>query len=125
MEASWFKQDIAYFNAGRSSYLDGGLFIYGLNPVTGAILHERQFYGPYAANGFPAFIKKGGRSETEIVKGTTADVMTSEGDTLYIRHQPFNLDLTDGTAGRASAGYRGPAGIETPAPGIYARQRDI
>ena len=33
--------------------------------------------------------------------------MTSEGDTLYIRHQAFNMDLTDAIAGKhllASAG---------------------
>jgi hypothetical protein len=101
------KNDTAYFCAGRSSYLDGGLFIYGLNPVSGKILHQRQFYGPYAENGFPAFVEKGNRSETEVVLGTTADVMTSEGDKLYIRHQAFNMDLTDTTAGNhllASAG---------------------
>ena len=114
LESAWpvhgsvlVKNDTAYFCAGRSSYLDGGLFIYGLNPVSGALLHQRQFYGPYAADGFPAFVEKGNRSETEVVKGTTADVMSSEADTLYIRHQAFNLDLTDGMAGKhllASAG---------------------
>jgi len=100
-------QAIAYFCAGRSSYLDGGLFIYGLDPVTGAIRHQRQFYGPYAKDGFPAFVEEGNRSETEVILGTTADVMTSEGDTLYIRQRAFNLDLTDAAPGKhllASAG---------------------
>ena len=107
LESAWpvhgsvlVKNDVAYFSAGRSSYLDGGLFIYGLDPVTGKLLHQRQFYGPHAADGFPAFVEQGGRSQTEVIKGTTADVMSSEGDTLYIRHQAFNLDLTDGTAGK-------------------------
>ena len=114
LESAWpvhgsvlIENDTAYFCAGRSSYLDGGLFIYGLDPVTGAIRHQRQFYGPYADDGFPAFVEEGNRSETEVVLGTTADVMTSEGDTLYIRHQAFNMDLTDGTPGKhllASAG---------------------
>ncbi len=114
LESAWpvhgsvlIENDTAYFCAGRSSYLDGGLFIYGLDPVTGAIRHQRQFYGPYADDGFPAFVEKGDRSETEVVLGTTADVMTSEGDTLYIRHQAFNMDLTDGTPSKhllASAG---------------------
>ncbi len=104
LESAWpihgsvlVKNNVAYFCAGRSSYLDGGLFIYGLNPITGAIIHQRQFYGPYADNGFPAFVTRGNRSDTEVVKGTTADVMSSEGNLLYIRHQAFNLDLTDGT----------------------------
>ncbi|MDP6718061.1 MAG: PQQ-binding-like beta-propeller repeat protein, partial [Pirellulaceae bacterium] len=100
LESAWpihgsvlVKNDTAYYCAGRSSYLDGGLFIYGLNPITGAIIHQRQFYGPYADNGFPAFVTRGNRSDTEVVKGTTADVMSSEGNLLYIRHQAFNLDL--------------------------------
>jgi outer membrane protein assembly factor BamB len=105
LESAWpvhgsvlLKKDIAYFCAGRSSYLDSGLFLYGLNPVTGNILHQRQFYGPHTADGFPAFVEEGNRSETEVIKGTTADVMSSEGDILYIRHQAFNTDLTDGIA---------------------------
>lgn len=114
LESAWpvhgsilLKNDTAYFCAGRSSYLDGGLFIYGLDPVTGKIIHQRRFYGPYAEDGFPDFVREGNRSETEVIKGTTADVMSSEGNTLYIRHQAFNLDLTDGTPGKhllASAG---------------------
>jgi outer membrane protein assembly factor BamB len=114
LESAWsvhgsvlVKNDTAYFCAGRSSYLDGGLFIYGLNPVTGEIRYQRRFYGPYAENGFPAFVKEGNRSETEVILGTTADVMTCEGDTLYIRQQAFNLDLTNAEAGThllASAG---------------------
>jgi len=101
------KNDTAYFCAGRSSYLDGGLFIYGLDPTTGEIRYQRQFYGPYADDGFPSFVKEGNRSETEVILGTTADVMTSEGQTLYIRQQALNLDLTDAVAGKhllASAG---------------------
>ncbi|HUT12950.1 MAG TPA: PQQ-binding-like beta-propeller repeat protein [Thermoguttaceae bacterium] len=114
LESAWpvhgsvlITNDTAYFCAGRSSYLDGGLFIYGLDPATGKIRYQRQFYGPYADDGFPAFVEEGDRSETEVILGTTADVMTSEGDTLYIRQQAFNLDLTDAVAGKhllASAG---------------------
>ena len=32
-------EGVAYFTAGRSTYLDGGIRVYGLNPVTGEILH--------------------------------------------------------------------------------------
>ena len=107
LESAWpvhgsvlIKNDTAYFCAGRSSYLDGGLFIYGLDPVTGTVRYQRQFYGPYADDRFPAFVEEGDRSETEVILGTTADVMTCEGDTLYIRQHAFNLDLTDAIAGK-------------------------
>ena len=114
LESAWpvhgsvlITNETAYFCAGRSSYLDGGLFIYGLDPITGKIRHRRQFYGPYTDDGLPAFVEEGDRSETEVILGTTADVMSSEGDTLYIRQQAFHLDLTDAVAGKhllASAG---------------------
>jgi len=114
LESAWpvhgsvlIANDTVYFCAGRCSYLDGGLFIYGLDPATGKIRYRRQFYGPYADDGLPAFVEEGDRSETEVILGTTADVMTAEGDTLYIRQQAFGLDLTDAVAGKhllASAG---------------------
>jgi outer membrane protein assembly factor BamB len=114
LESAWpihgsvlLKNDTVYFCAGRSSYLDGGLFVYGLDPATGQLLHQRQFYGPYADARFPAFVEEGDRSETEVILGTTADIMSCEGDTLYIRQQAFHLDLTDAVAGKhllASAG---------------------
>ena len=98
------KNGTAYFCAGRSSYLDGGIFIYGLDPATGERLHQRQFYGPYGEDGFPAFVEKGGRSETEVILGTTADVMSSEDNKLYVRRQAFNLDLTDAPPGKQEDG---------------------
>jgi len=107
LESAWpihgsvlVANDTAYFCAGRNSYLDGGLFIYGLDPVTGTVRHQRQFYGPYGEDGFPKFVTEGGRSETEVILGTTADVMSSEDDKVYIRHQAFGFDLADAEAGK-------------------------
>ena len=107
LESAWpihgsvlVKNGTAYFCAGRSSYLDGGIFIYGLDPVTGKLRHQRRLYGPYGEDGFPAFVTEGSRSETEVILGNTADVMSSEANTIYLRHQAFNLDLTDGTPGK-------------------------
>ncbi|MHC5057541.1 MAG: outer membrane protein assembly factor BamB family protein [Planctomycetota bacterium] len=107
LESAWpihgsvlIEDGTAYFCAGRSSYLDGGIFIYGLDPVTDRLRHRRQFYGPYAEDGFPAFVEEGNRSEKEVILGTTADVMTGEGGRLYIRHQAFSPDLTDAAPGK-------------------------
>ena len=112
LESAWpihgsvlIKNDTAYFCAGRSSYLDGGLFLYGLNPVTGEVVHERQFYGPYGDDQFP--IMSDVKTNTHELNGTTADVMSSVGNKLYIRHKAFNLDLSDAEADKhllASAG---------------------
>ena len=94
------KQAIAYFAAGRSSFLDGGIFVYGLNPETGELIHSRQLYGP--------FDKRTGFPETG-VKSFKSGIFVSDGKLLYIRHRAFNPDLSDaGSPGPhviASAGF--------------------
>lgn len=89
----------AYFCAGRSTHIDGGIFVYGLDPASGALRCQRRLFGPFDENGFPQFVEKGDRSETEVMLGNTADVMSAEGDTIYLRHQAFRSDLTDAVPG--------------------------
>ena len=92
LESAWpvngsvlVKDDIAYFAAGRSSFLDGGIFVYGLNPDTGEVVYDRQMYGPFDPDtGFPA----------TGVNGFKSDIFVSDGNLLYIRHQAFKADLT-------------------------------
>ena len=92
LESAWpvsgsvlVKDDVAYFAAGRSSFLDGGIFVYGLNPRTGEVLYDRQMYGPFdTATGFPATGSGGFKS----------DILVADDELLYIRHQAFNPDLT-------------------------------
>jgi hypothetical protein len=35
--------DVVYVSAGRSTWFDGGIDLYGLDPVTGKVLHQRHF----------------------------------------------------------------------------------
>ena len=82
--------DVLYFAAGRSSYLDGGIAIYALNPRTGELLRRRSIYGPFGEeSGFPI----GGHA------GFKNDVLVTDGTRLYLHHKTFGLDLTD-TAGQ-------------------------
>lgn len=101
------RDGVAYFAAGRSSFLDGGIVVYGLDPSTGRVIHRRQVSGPYAENGFPIV----GARNTRI-EGFKGGVFSSEGDLLYIRHQAFRPDLTPVTLAElkephliASAGF--------------------
>ena len=92
--------DIVYFAAGRSSFLDGGVFLYGLDPKTGQAVHSRQVYGPFdKGTGFPGVSHAGFK----------ADVLVTDGRLLYLRHKAFKPDLTDAAAARphviASAGF--------------------
>jgi len=96
LESAWpvngavmIRKGLAYFAAGRSSFLDGGIIVYALDPLTGKVIHRRQNSGPYAKNGFPIVGKRNTR-----IEGFKGGVFSSEGDLLYIRHQAFKPDLT-------------------------------
>lgn len=76
--------DVVYFAAGRSSYLDGGIRLYGLEPHTGrkvvdTVLSTRDPHG----------------SETldeQGVEGYLNDVLSSDGQRVFMRHQVLDLE---------------------------------
>jgi len=84
--------DSVYFAAGRNSFLDGGIRLYGLDPATGRVIHRSHEYGPYGEDGFP--IIKGSNLVGNGIQGFKNDVLLTDGKYLYLRHQPFNLDLS-------------------------------
>ena len=54
LESSWpvhgsvlVDQGVAYFTAGRSTYLDGGIRVYGLDPQTGTLRYKTVLEGPF------------------------------------------------------------------------------
>ena len=83
---------VAYFAAGRNSFLDGGIFLYGLDPQTGRVIHHRRMYGPYDAQGYPIITSK--ISSGSGIDGFKADVFLTDGQLLYLRQQAFKPDLT-------------------------------
>jgi outer membrane protein assembly factor BamB len=98
LESAWpvsgsilVKDDVAYFAAGRNSFLDGGIFLYGLDPQTGRVIYQRRMYGPYDAEGHPIITRIAGGSEIE---GFKADVFLTDGQLLYLRQQAFKPDLS-------------------------------
>jgi len=80
-----------YFAAGRNSFLDGGIWIYGLDPATGRVIHRRQMYGPYGDDGFP--ITKGASYVGHGIQGFKNDVLLTDGKYLYLRHQPISRSI--------------------------------
>ncbi len=98
LESAWpvsgsvlILNETLYFAAGRCSYLDGGIFIYALNPRTGELLKSRSCYGPFnESSGFPV----GGDA------GFKNDILVTDGTRLYLRQKAFDLDLADATPGR-------------------------
>ena len=99
LESAWpvcgsilVKDGIAYFAAGRNSFLDGGIFVYGLVPKTGRVIHRRQMYGPYNPEGYPIITSQ--LASGSGLDGFKGDVFLTDGQLLYLRQQAFKSDLT-------------------------------
>jgi len=87
--------DVAYVAAGRSSYLDGGVYLYGLKPDTGALLYQTCVDGPW-----PDVHEEVGRPFD--MDGTKSDVLVTDGTHLFLFQMAFDKQLNDVTAPRAS-----------------------
>jgi len=77
---------LAYVVAGRSSYLDGGLFLYALDPATGNVKHSYNFDGPRYEEG-----EKAGRGFE--MEGSLGDLLSTDGKKIYLFANVFSLDL--------------------------------
>ncbi|MGI9427808.1 MAG: PQQ-binding-like beta-propeller repeat protein [Bythopirellula sp.] len=83
------KDGIAYLAAGRSSHLDGGIRVFGLDPATGKILHQTVEYGPETDISDPEWHNVDG-------EGSRNDVLQAAGDYIYMRHASFDKQLGRG-----------------------------
>jgi len=81
------RDNIAYFAAGRNSFMGGGIFMFALDPHTGRVVHERHMYGPHGENGFPIAMSKLG------LRGFKPDIFFCDEELLYLRQQAFRPDL--------------------------------
>ena len=94
LESAWpvhgsvlVQDGTVYFTAGRSSYLDGGMYVYGLDPETGEVLHENHLNRER-----PEIGREAGRPFD--MEGTKTDILVSDGEDLYLFHTRLNPDLT-------------------------------
>jgi outer membrane protein assembly factor BamB len=78
----------AYFTAGRSTYLDGGIHLYGLEPASGKILHKGILEGPHRD------VNKD-RDLGFFALGANSDVLVSEGGFIYMRQKKMTPDLKE------------------------------
>jgi hypothetical protein len=84
---------VAYASAGRSSFLDGGIYLYGLNVKTGSVVHRRQLDGPW-----PNIAEEAGQPYA--MSGAKADLFTYNGESLAMGPREFTLELADHSAFR-------------------------
>lgn len=87
--------DVAYFVAGRNSFLDGGLFLFGLDPRTGRVVRQRNLYGPYGPDGHPVIseVTALGATGAGGIEGNKGDILLAEQGHLFLRHQAFTTEL--------------------------------
>lgn len=85
-----------YFATGRSSYLDGGIRLYKLELETGRTLLERQYYSrdPETGDRVSLFTAYDGEllPDREL-PGLLPDVLSWDGENLYMRSVPLNRDF--------------------------------
>ena len=95
LESAWpvhgsvlVRDGVAFVAAGRSTYLDGGIRLYALEPTTGRILHKGLLEGPHPDMKRP-------RDVAFYIPGANADILVSEGDFVYMRQKKLTLDLRE------------------------------
>jgi len=87
VQGSVLVQDgVVYFAAGRSSFLDGGIMVYGLDAKTGKVLHHHHLEGPW-----PDIMKEVGRPFA--MEGALPDLIVSDGKDLYMQRIKFDAEL--------------------------------
>jgi len=101
--------DVVYFAAGRSSFLDGGIRVYGLAVRTGKQLHSRLVAsGHWTEPVTPAVApapqpKARGKGKPKVRRprptGALVDILLSDGNTITMRQVRMNKTLTGGGAG--------------------------
>jgi outer membrane protein assembly factor BamB/uncharacterized membrane protein len=83
----------AYFAAGRSSYLDGGMHLYRLDPATGKVLAHRCLDSRDPQTGEePRDAVRGVN-----MPGALPDVLSCDGSSIYLRQMRFALDGAEQT----------------------------
>jgi outer membrane protein assembly factor BamB len=94
-----------WFAAGRSSYLDGGIRLYALEPATGKVLDSQTIYSPDPKTG-----KMAPDTNGFVMPGLLNDIPATDGADVFIRQ--MKVFSSGGRAGRhlyTTAGYLDPS----------------
>ncbi len=85
-----------YCAAGRSSYLDGGVYMYKLDLASGKTLLERNFYSRDAQTGRMSNLYEPFKAEIlpdRELPGVLPDVLSSDEENIWMRSVTFSPDL--------------------------------
>ena len=83
-----YAHPVAYAAAGRSSYVDGGVYLCAVDAVTGELITRRRISHRDPKTGLePQDVIRGVR-----MPGAIPDVLATDGSSLFMRHQRFDFD---------------------------------
>ena len=90
--------DVVYFAAGRSSHLDGGIRVFGLDVATGKQRYSRTIASGYWEEASSKAIPEvaSGKKPKRRVEGALADILISDGNAITMRQVRLSKELTDG-----------------------------
>jgi len=93
---------VVFCTAGRSSFLDDGIFVYAIEAETGRLLERKQIHDvqPYVSNA--------NRLPPE-APGASADILLTDGRAVYLRHRKLELSTLmrlDATTATGLSGRR-------------------
>ncbi len=93
LESAWpvhgsvlVQNGVCYVAAGRSSFLDGGIDLFALDPPTGKVLHKTHLEGPW-----PDIQTDTGRPFD--MEGARADLLVSDGEHLHMQRIKLDASL--------------------------------
>ncbi|MFW6162599.1 MAG: PQQ-binding-like beta-propeller repeat protein [Planctomycetota bacterium] len=108
---------VAYCSAGRSTWLDGGIDLYGLDPATGKVLHRHHFESEHPefregkdkakkehktrvaqnTTDYKTFLGSDRSDSFSMAAGAVSDVLVSDGTNVFLHHVKFSpaLDRQD------------------------------
>lgn len=104
---------VAYCSAGRSTWLDGGIDLYGLDPTTGKVVCQNHFESrhPKLLDGkddakpehetrvdqnttdYKTFLQSDRSDAFSMAEGAISDVLVSDGKNVFLHHVGFNAKL--------------------------------
>ncbi|MBT4819843.1 MAG: PQQ-binding-like beta-propeller repeat protein [Lentisphaerae bacterium] len=104
---------IAYCSSGRSTWLDGGMALYGLDPATGKVVHHTHWESAHPtigeskdkakeehdrrvaqnASDYKTFLQPDRSDAFSMAGGATSDVLVSDGTNVFLRQAKFDATL--------------------------------
>lgn len=78
---------LVYCTAGRSGFLDGGIYLFALDAISGEAVHRTRLEGPPDDISEPSY----GFNE----EGYRADLLTTDGRHIYMGRTVFNLEMEE------------------------------